>query len=100
MLHVGWDAIGVANVPDDQTCKGLFLTRTEPTRVERPCNLSIRLFGGQNADEFDDVGRGTNQIRRAQRQCPFYRCRSPGFPAEVDLDFLILHQCDVFDKES
>ena len=93
------NAILATNVPHNEPRERMFPASTKPPRVEGPCNLSIGLFGGQGADEFDDLRRSANWVRRAQRQRSFQRGRGPRFPADVDLDFLILHQGDVFNKQ-
>jgi len=72
VFDIGRNTVGVANVPDDQPRKRVVPASAETTGVESLCNLSVRLFGRQRADKFDDSGWSTNQIRRAQRQWPFY----------------------------
>jgi len=100
VLRITGNSVSLANVPDDQTCERVLPARAEITPVESLGNLSVRFFGRQRPNEFNDLGGSTNEIRRTQRQRSFYRRRCASPPANVDLDFLILHERHIFDKES
>jgi Integrase core domain len=55
MFEVRRDAISVANVANDEARENVLSATAEVTRVERACNLPIRLLEGPGAHEFDDL---------------------------------------------
>ena len=99
MMDVGVDPIGFANLPNDEPCETVFPPGPEPTGVKSSSDLSVCLFGGKCANEFDSLRRRPNQIRGAQRQRSFQRCGCTAFPADVDLDVLPPYERDVFDQK-
>ena len=99
MVEVRGDIVGDTNVPDDESRERVFPAGAKTSRVERLCNLSIGLFGGEDADKFNDFGRSTNQVWSAQRQRPLQRGSGSPFPSNVDLDFDLLDQSNVFDQK-